>query len=68
MGWLGVLFIVSGNIRLARQHLDAFVLIIAGNICWLANGILTQRLDIIAYAILALVIHSRNYLHWKKLK
>lgn len=65
MGWVGVALIMVGNIWLAKQHINAFILIILGNLCWLAAGIMSRRCDMVALALTSIVIHARNYYHWK---
>ena len=64
-GWIGVILILVGNVRLATRHWNAFLIIIAGNICWLISGISTTRYDMVALALTSIVIHARNYIHWK---
>lgn len=66
MGWLGTVLITLGNVWLAKRHINAFVLIIVGNICWLASGILTDRPDMMSIAAISAVIHVRNYIFWKR--
>lgn len=66
MGWIGTVLITAGNIWLAKQHINAFILIILGNLCWLVEGLIVGRLDMIALALVSTAIHSRNYAHWKK--
>lgn len=68
MGWAGVVLIMAGNLWLAKRHVNAFVLIIGGNVCWLASGLIAGRSDMVALALTSIVIHARNYYHWKNIK
>jgi len=66
MIWLGVVLIMLGNVRLARQVIDAFWLILAGNFFWTVAGILDARYDVVALGLTSIIIHTRNLILWKR--
>lgn len=65
-GWIGNLLLISGAWQIGHKRRWGFLLTMAGGLCWICQGAIIGRSDLIFIDSVMELVTIRNWIKWGK--